>query len=68
MTLRPHNHNMWAVIGVYGGDFFRVERSEWEPEGLEERPYDLERNVRLLEASGAGAGGMDPLRKDASGG
>ena len=19
MTLRPHNHNMWAVIGVYGG-------------------------------------------------
>ena len=19
MTLKPHNHNMWAVIGVYGG-------------------------------------------------
>ncbi len=19
MTIKPHNHNMWAVIGVYGG-------------------------------------------------
>jgi len=107
MTLKPHNHNMWAVIGVYGGrednifwrrvkddpagrieaagaksigqrdvrplgedvihsvtnptskltgaihvyggDFFEMHRSEWEPESLEERPYDLEGNMQLFE-------------------
>jgi predicted metal-dependent enzyme (double-stranded beta helix superfamily) len=107
MTLMPHNHNMWAVIGVYGGrednifwrrrnddcrgrieaasakslgprdvralgediihsvtnptsqftgaihvyggDFFDVERSEWDPEELEERPYDLEKNLKIFE-------------------
>ena len=107
MTLRPHNHNMWAVIGVYGGrednifwrrikddpegrieaagaksiglgdvkplgediihsvtnptakltgaihvyggNFFEMHRSEWEPENLEERPYDIEKNMSLFE-------------------
>jgi len=107
MTIMPHNHNMWAVIGVYGGrednifwrrlrddrlgrieaagakslgpadvrplgediihsvtnptlkltgaihvyggDFFATERSEWETEGLEERPYDVDKTVRLFE-------------------
>src|SRR5210317_1790523 len=107
MTLMPHNHNMWATIGdyggrednifwrrvpddgkgrieaagakslgtgdvrplgediihsvtnptakltaalhVYGGDFFSTERSEWDPENLEERPYDIDRNVRYFE-------------------
>jgi predicted metal-dependent enzyme (double-stranded beta helix superfamily) len=107
MTLMPHNHNMWAVIGVYGGrednifwrrlkgdslgrieaagakslgpsdvrplgkeiihsvtnptskltgaihvyggNFFEIPRSEWEPEGLEERDYDIERNLKLFE-------------------
>jgi predicted metal-dependent enzyme (double-stranded beta helix superfamily) len=107
MTLKPHNHNMWAVIGVYmgrednifwrrisddpagrieaagaksigrrdvrplgadiihsvtnptakltgaihvyGGNFFEMHRSEWEPESLEERPYDLEGNIQLFE-------------------
>jgi len=107
MTIRPHNHNMWAVIGVYGGrednifwrrikddpagcieaagaksigknevrplgddiihsvtnptskltgaihvyggDFFEMHRSEWEPEGLEERPYDIDANMKLFE-------------------
>ena len=97
MTLQPHNHNMWAVIGlytgrednifwrrdgdrleaagakalsvkdaaplgtdiihsvtnpierltgalhIYGGDFFSVSRSEWDPESLEERPYDIDK-------------------------
>jgi len=105
MTLTPHNHAMWAVIGVYagrednvfwrrvpddpdgrlevagertlltgdvmplghdiihsvsnplaeptgaihvyGGDFFGVERSEWEADALVERPWDIER-VRAL--------------------
>ena len=102
MTLMPHNHTMWAVIGiyggrednifwrksengleaagaealsrgdaaplgkdivhsvtnpiekitaalhVYGGDFFAPGRSEWDPETLEERPFDVERSRRLF--------------------
>lgn len=28
MTLMPHNHNMWAVIGVYGG---REDNIFWRP-------------------------------------
>lgn len=106
MTILPHNHEMWAVIGiytgrednifwrrikdeqggrieaagakalgakdavplgkdiihsvtnpiprlsgaihVYGGDFFGVERSEWNPETLLERPYDMAKNLRIL--------------------
>lgn len=32
-----------GAIHVYGGDFFAIERSEWEPEFLSERPYDIER-------------------------
>lgn len=102
MTLMPHNHNMWAVIGVYtgrednifwrrngdvieaaganalsvkdaeplgkdiihsvtnpiekltgtihiyGGDFFNEVRSEWDPEALTERRYDVEKNMRLF--------------------
>jgi len=103
MTLMPHDHNMWAVVGiytgrednifwrrnkdsntieaagarslmpgtasvlgrnvvhsvtnpiekltsaihVYGGDFFATDRSEWDPETLEERPYDID-NVRRI--------------------
>ena len=97
MTLYPHEHRMWAVIGiysgrednsfyrrsegslvengektldlketlplgeavihavtnpldritaaihVYGGDFFAVPRSEWDPQTFQERPYDIER-------------------------
>lgn len=111
MTIMPHEHNMWAVIGiyggrednifwrrrgegdrgpieaagarslgprdahplgrdvvhsvtnptsrftgalhVYGGDFFTTERSEWDPETLEERPYDLEKNLKLFQDANA---------------
>ena len=107
MTIRPHDHNMWAVIGVYGGrednifwrrrkddpnglieaagakslgpqdvrplgstvihsvtnptlkftgaihvyggDFFEVERSEWEPDDLFEHPYDVDKTLQLFE-------------------
>jgi predicted metal-dependent enzyme (double-stranded beta helix superfamily) len=104
MTVMPHNHQMWAVIGiytgrednifwrrlpggkveaagakalsvrdaeplggniihsvtnpiprltgaihVYGGDFFAAERSEWDPETLEEGRYDAEKTMRLFE-------------------
>jgi len=32
-----------AAIHVYGGDFFCTPRSEWAPDTLEERPFDLAR-------------------------
>jgi predicted metal-dependent enzyme (double-stranded beta helix superfamily) len=38
-----------GAIHVYDGDFFAVERSEWEPESLTERPYDVAKNMRLFE-------------------
>jgi predicted metal-dependent enzyme (double-stranded beta helix superfamily) len=107
MALNPHDHRMWAVIGmyggqednaffrrvpgglepaggqelpagdvlvlghdvihsvansrrdfavalhVYGGDFFSVERSEWDFETYQERPRDLERTRRLFEEANA---------------
>jgi len=111
MTLLPHDHRMWAVIGiytgrednifwrrlpgspggkveavsaralcegdtaplghqiihsvtnpiprltgaihVYGGDFFAVPRSEWDPETLLEQPSDGERIMRRLEEANA---------------
>ena len=107
MTLMPHNHNMWAVIGmysgrednifwrrvpdaengyieaagarslglsdtaplgkdivhsvtnplkrftgaihVYGGNFFDIERSEWDPETHTEQAYDLAKNVKMFD-------------------
>jgi predicted metal-dependent enzyme (double-stranded beta helix superfamily) len=96
MVLLPHNHNMWAAIGIYtgrednilwerqgdrvqavratslsekdmfplgkdgihsvinpaarltgaihiyGGDFFAPGRSEWDPDSLKERPFDVD--------------------------
>ena len=107
MTVIPHDHRMWAVIGlyggqednaffrrvpgglepsggrevpakevlvlgddaihsvantrrdfavalhVYGGDFFAVDRSEWDAETYEERPRDLGRTMRLFEEANA---------------
>jgi predicted metal-dependent enzyme (double-stranded beta helix superfamily) len=111
MCLRAHNHNMWAVIGifagrednifwrragtlieaagartlgvrdvtvlgpdiihsvlnpvgkmtraihVYGGDFFAPvrPRSEWDPETLVERPWDMEATKRQFAAAEARA-------------
>ena len=42
-----------GAIHVYTGDFFAAERSEWEPETLEERPFDMEKNLRLFEEANA---------------
>ena len=111
MTIMPHNHLMWAVIGIYtgrennifwrrlpsdaggrieaagakslgehdaeplgrdiihtvtnplprltgaihiyGGDFFAVIRSEWDPETLVEGTYDVAKNMRLFEEANA---------------
>lgn len=103
MSFRPHDHRMWAAIGVYsggedntfyrraahglgasggkelrpgdtcvlgddaihavtnptgefagaihvyGGDFFGTARSEWDPDTLEERPYDVEATLQYFE-------------------
>jgi predicted metal-dependent enzyme (double-stranded beta helix superfamily) len=40
-----------AAIHVYGGDFFATPRSEWDPETLEEHPYDIEHTMRAFEAA-----------------
>jgi predicted metal-dependent enzyme (double-stranded beta helix superfamily) len=111
MTLMPHDHRMWGVIGVYtgrednifwrripteegvrveaagakaicakdteplgrdivhsvtnplsritgalqvyGGDFFAAARSEWDPETLIERPFNLEQARRIFEETNA---------------
>jgi predicted metal-dependent enzyme (double-stranded beta helix superfamily) len=108
MTVMPHDHRMWAVIGiytgrednifwrrvpggrleaagaralsakdadplgeniihsvtnpipkltgaihVYGGDFFGAERSEWDPETLQEGRYDVAKNMKLFEEANA---------------
>ena len=42
-----------GAIHVYGGDFYAVARSEWDPETLLERPYDVEKNVRLFAEANA---------------
>ena len=107
MAINPHEHRMWAVIGmyggqednafyrrapggleaaggrelptgevlllgddvihsvansrrefavalhVYGGDFFSVDRSEWDFETYQEHPRDFERTRRLFEEANA---------------
>ena len=42
-----------GAIHVYGGDFFNIPRSEWDPENLAEGPYDVERTMRLFEEGNA---------------
>jgi predicted metal-dependent enzyme (double-stranded beta helix superfamily) len=37
-----------VALHVYGGDFFAVERSEWDFDTYEERPRDFERTARLF--------------------
>ena len=42
-----------GALHVYGGDFFAEPRSEWDPESLEERSYDIMKNMKLFEESNA---------------
>jgi predicted metal-dependent enzyme (double-stranded beta helix superfamily) len=39
-----------GAIHIYGGDFFGVPRSEWDPGALTERPYDVEKTRALFGA------------------
>lgn len=49
-VINPLNQ-VTAALHVYGGDFFAAERSEWDPATLEERAYDLDRNLAAFEES-----------------
>jgi predicted metal-dependent enzyme (double-stranded beta helix superfamily) len=40
-----------GAIHIYGGDFFAVARSEWDPETLQERNWDIQRAVRIFQES-----------------
>ena len=37
-----------GAIHIYGGDFFKIERSEWDDETLTEGPYDAEKTKALF--------------------
>lgn len=42
-----------GAMHVYGGDFFAVKRSEWDPQTLIERAYDIDKNLRLFQEANA---------------
>jgi len=42
-----------SAIHVYGGDFFAMPRSEWDPQTLEEHPYDVAHTMRAFEEANA---------------
>ncbi len=42
-----------GAIHVYGGDFFGVDRSEWDPETLRQRRYDMARAMKAFEDANA---------------
>ena len=44
---------MTGAIHVYGGDFFAVSRSEWDPENLLEQRYDSAKAMRLFAEANA---------------
>ena len=55
-----------GAIHVYGGDFFAVPRSEWDPETLEERPYDAEKAKRVFLEGNERLPSSSPLSRDGS--
>jgi predicted metal-dependent enzyme (double-stranded beta helix superfamily) len=55
MTIRPHNHRIWAVIGIYGG---REDNIFWR------RCPDHPNRVDAAGAKTIGAGEVVPLGKD----
>lgn len=38
-----------GALHVYGGEFLETPRSEWDPESLRERPFDVARALRAFE-------------------
>jgi len=47
-----------AAIHVYGGDFFAVPRSEWNPVTFREQPYDMKATLRAFEEANARLGNV----------
>jgi predicted metal-dependent enzyme (double-stranded beta helix superfamily) len=41
------------ALHVYGGNFFEIERSEWDPLTLNERPYDIDQILSIFESENA---------------
>jgi predicted metal-dependent enzyme (double-stranded beta helix superfamily) len=37
-----------GAIHIYGGDFFGTPRSDWDPDTLQERPFDIERARKVM--------------------
>lgn len=56
MTLLPHNHNMWAVIGVYSG---REDNIFWR-----RNKHDADCQIEAAGAKSMAAGEATPLGKD----
>ncbi len=42
-----------SALHVYKGDFFEEHRSEWDPQDLTEKTYDVDKNMRLFEEANA---------------
>jgi predicted metal-dependent enzyme (double-stranded beta helix superfamily) len=42
-----------GAVHVYGGDFFTRPRSEWDPDTLEERPFDVAAALSFFEEQNA---------------
>lgn len=42
-----------GAIHVYGGDFVKVHRSQWNPESLTEEPFDMQQARKGFEAANA---------------
>jgi predicted metal-dependent enzyme (double-stranded beta helix superfamily) len=40
-----------GALHIYGGDFFEKARSEWDPETLTERDWNIQRAVQIFEQS-----------------
>lgn len=38
-----------GAIHIYGGDFFGTPRSDWDPETMQERPFDADRARKLFD-------------------
>ena len=55
MTLQPHNHRMWAVIGIYTG---REDNIFWR------RTKDGERGIEAAGAEALSVGDVAPLGRD----
>ena len=49
------SHHYTGAIHIYGGDFVATPRSQWDPETLEEQPYNLDGILSQFAAANAEA-------------